>query len=1568
MSSHIESVAAINKLVKTLGVAHLKELKESFLSSDDGKLDLDGFRAAVNHALSQWANDQVLHDDARGGWKGRETTPEKLLESVRPSFTPKALALLFSQLDGDDDGKVDWVDVSNFMVEGAIVKQTIKEFQERPEIKEWSDIEVDKMVYVQKWRKLVLCTQSKVVPVYTIKGTKYAEFEGHKSSVMNAVFLEAIDRLATSSSDSTVIIWDEKQRCILKQIPFAQPVLCMASVRYGATAYLYLGGLDKTVRGYSIDMLMEWEPPEKHIDEPEGQQPGVVLSETADDVGIRRVGTAHPTALGSRPRLRRRGDQPLGDNESDDTGEPPLGKGGRAATMSSSDDDHPRAGSIARMKRGRKRRGDGAGVWNTAGESRKYPVPTVKFSGKHGDWVTDILIIGDLRLVVSASLDKTVRVWDMGSGELRYKKVGHSKGVLHLCYIEEYRVLLSSGYGREVLVWNPFTPSPALASLTGHDKQLLGVTTFPNTPTCVSMDSTGRIIVWDIRNYSQSQALGGPMSKYNQSPATCFCLDPVKGHLLSVGKEFVMYRTKENAHVHKMKHPISFVLTSLPTQRVVLSSGGKLYVYHLLDGRLLSSFDRLSVSNITGVCWTSSSCNEVAVGNAEGRVKTINVESGDVVTLRSALHCGVAALYRLVHPPVRDKLVRPSRTEAKLLLMLSAKGQVVCVNHTKVTHERVILRHQTITGGLRSGYEVTLSCFSTECNFLVALGTPAEPTEGAKMSMEVWNLADVAEPIYAAEALDHQITACTMVDSQNCMLTCDTAGRLVFWNRANMARMVVLQLHPVSPETNAPFVGHSLIFNEDTLSVTLCDDRRVKVLSFADPAHHFFEVHRDALWNLVAVPAGSTHSELYRRRYIIEKELRGHSRVVRLGVDLRGNSRVAIKAYSDLQTLQKEIEVAEAVMKYTNGVGVCRVLDHWVENQGDGWLAVECADGSLWERIWGSSPVLSCTEKNHAIGCFTRGLGNLHYVGYVHTALTPRRVMLFDTMWKVTSLSQSRKIGETVPLSFTPHYCPPEMAQKRLSGGRLSAAPCYDMWCYGCIVYELVTGSRLFPFRTEDEVLAKLSTPCSAHIAERIADVEDKVYQKLLMHTLCLDPAHRKGVEWCAALLTEAGYMKDIQPPPVELRPFPSAVPQDLQPLRLTEPDEGLLHAPMDTAAHTDQDKDRGEGESTSDGPSKEADVVKDEHFVWGTRETRCVKITAMCTTEGAHCVLLADHDPHAGHAVLRLHSQRMRYLGRLPTNDYDDTDTNWKFPTISVSQGEPVKTDSPPPASAKAALPPLDMTAVHVRSETDQLATDLGDNTPRTLLKNNSWGTLHRRMEEVQKKQTGDTVGVVSTDALSPFFTEWKKLGVPHVPVQAFYQPTGKKSGEGSKVRTTANRQKHKSDEGKKRGADTTRDLEFIKSSPRPPGDLGQHVGEMRVRRRCHCGGGPADEGMRCVQRLMNVRIVKPEGGLFDTSLWVRPPRKALVAGRGGSPQWITEVDRMLGVQQASFCPRGHPLRRVRTTRPRMMCHTCRRTFPCCTPLLHCSQCDHNECLSCGDSKPGALSPPPPPSEGVSP
>jgi WD40 repeat protein len=108
----------------------------------------------------------------------------------------------------------------------------------------------------------------------------------------------------------------------------------------------------------------------------------------------------------------------------------------------------------------------------------------------HTDMVLDLCSLDTIESIASCSLDTTISIWDVLTGSRRQLLQGHRMGVTSMAYHEQRRLLISSGFDHEALVWSPFTPT-VLYKLKGHTSPLVGVNVVPNSNQVVTADTEG---------------------------------------------------------------------------------------------------------------------------------------------------------------------------------------------------------------------------------------------------------------------------------------------------------------------------------------------------------------------------------------------------------------------------------------------------------------------------------------------------------------------------------------------------------------------------------------------------------------------------------------------------------------------------------------------------------------------------------------------------------------------------------------------------------------------------------------------------------------------------------------------------------------------------------------------------------------------------------------------------------------------------------------------------------------------------------------------------------------------
>jgi WD40 repeat protein/serine/threonine protein kinase len=126
----------------------------------------------------------------------------------------------------------------------------------------------------------------------------------------------------------------------------------------------------------------------------------------------------------------------------------------------------------------------------------------------HTNWVESVAFSPDGTRLASGSQDRTVKLWDPGTGrELRTLK-GHTKGVQCVAFSPDGALLASASDDRTVKVWDVGT-GQELRTLKGHAKDLLGVAFSPDGARLASASVDGTAKVWDAATGQELRTLEG---------------------------------------------------------------------------------------------------------------------------------------------------------------------------------------------------------------------------------------------------------------------------------------------------------------------------------------------------------------------------------------------------------------------------------------------------------------------------------------------------------------------------------------------------------------------------------------------------------------------------------------------------------------------------------------------------------------------------------------------------------------------------------------------------------------------------------------------------------------------------------------------------------------------------------------------------------------------------------------------------------------------------------------------------------------------------------------------------
>jgi len=382
-----------------------------------------------------------------------------------------------------------------------------------------------------------------------------------------------------------------------------------------------------------------------------------------------------------------------------------------------------------------------------------------RFSG-HKDVITDMLAVNKLGLLITASMDSYIKIWDLAGHELKRQLQGHAKGVYTLGYIPSQRYLISAGFGNTCKVWNPMIEEP-LFTLKGHNNTIAGLNVIMGSNRIITADIDGFVKVWDIRNFRCVQTISVEKAEPGSVTAityvdrldrivlTCVGLSTRRVHRM-----FCIDYEHSSAPEFAEEGPLVTALVSIANNAIITASMRTVRLWDACTGLLKKSFGDMTKENITAMCFDSRE-QRLIVGDESGGIGVYNSSNGALLKTLDAHEEDVSALAYCPY--------------SKCILSASWGGRIR-IHHDHEPQSTKILRQI-------DGHATAISCMA----YSVKLCTIA--TSSTAGSVRLWDFQDI-KLTATLQAHTTEVTLLHWIDEYRALLTADFLGNLILWTVA----------------------------------------------------------------------------------------------------------------------------------------------------------------------------------------------------------------------------------------------------------------------------------------------------------------------------------------------------------------------------------------------------------------------------------------------------------------------------------------------------------------------------------------------------------------------------------------------------------------------------------------------------------------------------------------------------------------------------------------------------------------------------------------------------------------
>jgi WD40 repeat protein/serine/threonine protein kinase len=126
----------------------------------------------------------------------------------------------------------------------------------------------------------------------------------------------------------------------------------------------------------------------------------------------------------------------------------------------------------------------------------------------HSDHLWFATFSPDGKSIVSASLDKSAKIWDVATGQVEATLVGHAAGVNCAMFSPDGNSIVTASDDRTIKVWDRATAT-VVRTLAGHSTDVIAAGFLPDGKSVVSGDAAGMIKIWDLDQQSERASLNG---------------------------------------------------------------------------------------------------------------------------------------------------------------------------------------------------------------------------------------------------------------------------------------------------------------------------------------------------------------------------------------------------------------------------------------------------------------------------------------------------------------------------------------------------------------------------------------------------------------------------------------------------------------------------------------------------------------------------------------------------------------------------------------------------------------------------------------------------------------------------------------------------------------------------------------------------------------------------------------------------------------------------------------------------------------------------------------------------
>ncbi|KAG0701775.1 WD40-repeat-containing domain protein [Suillus ampliporus] len=223
----------------------------------------------------------------------------------------------------------------------------------------------------------------------------------------------------------------------------------------------------------------------------------------------------------------------------------------------------------------------------TASAPKETPHIELTLKG-HEEWVSGVAFIPGTRLLVTSSSDKSLRVWDIDTGQQVGKPLwGHNDAVWTVAASPDGCWIVSGAWNGSIIVWEVTTNESVPVSFKGHEDIVESVVFAPNSEAFASASTDNTVCVWKRET---GEIILGPLRVGDWANSVSYSPD---GSKLAAGtdRQIIIWNAENGEELLKIEQSAWRVAFTPDGLRLLSGAWKDIRISDAVTGDIIKQFD-----------------------------------------------------------------------------------------------------------------------------------------------------------------------------------------------------------------------------------------------------------------------------------------------------------------------------------------------------------------------------------------------------------------------------------------------------------------------------------------------------------------------------------------------------------------------------------------------------------------------------------------------------------------------------------------------------------------------------------------------------------------------------------------------------------------------------------------------------------------------------------------------------------------------------------------------------------------------------------------------------------------